>query len=313
MTGSELSRRFEVRGPPKERALVRGAVILGLSSGLAVGLAPARWDVILLLTVAVVVIAVIGALHRGPVPRRAPRARLGGRQVLALIALYLVLASTLVFRQRTATELSADPLDLAGQFRVISLVGACIVACASMVSRSFNLRRVPAAGWLVIAYVAVVPLAIPEAVSVSLVLFKWTELVAFVVVWLALTRAFPDDTAVPLRHFGIAIGLELTAVLAGIVLYPGQAVIETDGILPFQLQGHLPQVSANEVGTLALVVVAFGLGRERVNAGLVALGVALVVAAQYRTGYIALLAMVVVVRVGVGVNHVRVTIRMADV
>lgn len=297
MTGAELPRRFELRGLLEERALVRGALILGVGAGLAVGLAPARWDVILLLAVAVVVIAAIGALLRGPVPVRAPRAPLNGRQVLALLALYLVLASTLVFRQRTANELADDPLDLAGQFRVIALGGAFVVACVSMLSRSFNLRRVPVAGWLVVAYVAVVPLAIPEAVSVSLVLFKWTELVTFVVVWLALTRAFPDDTAVPLRHVGIAIGLELTAVLAGIVLYPGQTVLETGGILSFQLQGHLPQVSANEVGTLGLVVVAFGLGRERVNAGLIALGVAVVLAAQYRTGYITLLAMVVVVLV----------------
>lgn len=297
MTGLGLSRRYEGWGLLQERDLLRGALVLGVGAGVAVGLAPGRWDVIFLLTVAVVVTAVIGALLRGPEPVRRPRIALSGRQFLALVALYLVLASTLVFRQRTANELSDDPLDLAGQFRIIALGAAFVLACVSMLSRSFNLRRVPIAGWLVIAYVAAVPLAIPEAVSVSLVLFKWTELVTFVVVWLALTRAFPDDTTVPLRHVGIAVGLELTAVLVGIVLFPAQAVLPTGGIVPFQLKGHLPQVSANEVGTLGLVVVAFGLGRERVNAGLVALGVAVVLAAQYRTGYVALLAMVVVVLV----------------
>lgn len=297
MTGPGPPQASSGRPVAGDRALVWAALVAGVGAGLLVGLVPGRWDGVALLSVAVVVIAVIGALLRAPAPPRPPRPRLTGRQVLALSALYLVLASTLVFRQRSATELADDPLDLAGQFRVIALVAAFVVACVSMLSRRFTLRGVPAAGWLVLAYVAVVPLGTIEAVSVSLVLFKWVELVTFVVVWLALTRAFPGDTAVPLRHYGIAVGLELGAVLAGIVLFPDQAVAGADAFFPFQLQGHVPQLAANDVGTLGLIVVAFGLGRARVSAGLVALGVAVVLAAQYRTGYVALLAMVVVVLV----------------
>jgi O-antigen ligase len=276
---------------------MRVALGIGAAVGLVIGLAPGRWDAVLLLATAVVVAAVVGSLLRGPAPPAAPRPPLTGRQVLALAALYIVFASTLVFRQRTATELADDPLDLAGQYRVIMLAAAFVLACVSMLSRRFTLRGVPAAGWFVVAYVAVVPLGALEAVSVSLVLFKWVELVTFVIVWLAVTRAFPNETSVPLRHFVIATGLVVVAVLAGIVFFPGETLAATDNILPIQLRSTLPELSANDVGTLGLVLAAFGLGRARISAGLVALGVALLLAAQYRTGYVALLAMIVVVLV----------------
>ncbi len=273
---------------------MKAAIALGAAMGLVIGLAPARWDAILLLAVAVVVVAVVGSFLRGPAPPGPPRPPLTGRQVLALGALYLAFASTLVFRQRTATELADDPLDLAGQFRVITLVGAFVLACVSMLSRRFTLRGVPTAGWLVVAYVAVVPLGVVEAVSKSLVMFKWVELVTFVIVWLALTRAFPNDTRVPLRHFLIATGVLVASLGASIVLFPNETLTTADSVLPVQLRGALAQLSANDVGTIGLVLVAFGLGRRRINAGLVALGVALLLAAQYRTGYVALLALVVV-------------------
>ena len=207
------------------------------------------------------------------------------------------MASTLVFRQRTATELASDPLDLAGQFRVLSLLGAFSLSCVSMLSRRFNLRGVPAAGWLIVAYVAVVPLGTIEAVSVSLVMFKWVELATFVVVWFGLTRAFPGESSVPLRHFGIGIGVLIGMVLAGIVLFPSQTVIAADAVIPVQLRAELPNMSANDVGSLGLIVAAFGLGARRINAGLVALGLALLLASQYRTGYVAFVAMVVTVLV----------------
>jgi len=71
----------------------------------------------------------------------------------------------------------------------------------------------------------VVPLGTIEAVSVSLVMFKWVELVTFIVVWFGLTRAFPGESSVPLRHFGIGIGVLIGTVLAGIVVFPTQTVI----------------------------------------------------------------------------------------
>jgi O-antigen ligase len=271
--------------------------VAGAGVGLLIGVAPGRWDAVILLGVAVVVTAVVGALVRGPAPPRPPRPALTGRQVLALASLYLAMGSTLVFRQRTATELASNPLDLAGQFRVICLLGAFALACVSMLSRRFTLRGVPLAGWLVVAYVGVVPLGTIEAVSVSLVMFKWVELVTFVVVWLAVTRAFPEDTSVPLRHFGIAIGAQVAMILGGIVLFPSQAVVGADAFIPVQIRGYLPTMAANDVGSMGLVVAAFGLGARRINAGLVALGLALVLASQYRTGYVAFLAMVVTVLV----------------
>jgi hypothetical protein len=283
--------------PRQDLALGRIALVTGLGVGLAIGVAPGRWDAVILLGVAVVVAAVVGALVRGPAPPKPPRPPLTGRQVLALAALYTAMASTLVFRQRSATELADDPLDLAGQFRVICLTGAFALACVSMLSRRFNLRGVPLAGWLVLGYLAIIPLGTIEAVSVSLVMFKWVELMTFFIVWFALTRAFPGDSTVPLRHFGIGIGVQVAAVLAGLVLFPSKTVVGADAFIPLQIRSEFPEMASNDVGSIGLVVAAFGLGAKRVNAGLVALGAALVLAAQYRTGYIAFLAMIVTVLV----------------
>ena len=269
--------------------------VLAIGLGVVVGLAPSRWDVLLGLAALVVAATAVGAFWRDPVPRRPARMRLSGPQVLALTSMYLVLASTLVFRQRSADELAENPLDLAGQFRVTALVAAFSMACLAMMLRRLSTRGLPTAGRWYLGYVAVVPLALAEAVSVSLVLFRWVELLAFVTVWLALSMSFPGSVEVPLRHFGIFVGAVLTTVGLGVLLSPDQALATVDSVIPFQVTGSQPQLAANDVGTLGAVVFAYGIGRARMSPGLMAVGATIVLAAQYRTGYVAVLAMVTVV------------------
>jgi hypothetical protein len=271
--------------------------ILAVGLGVVVGLAPSRWDVLLGLAALVVAATAVGAFWRDPMPRRPARTRLGGPQVLALTAMYLVLASTLTFRQRSADELAENPLDLAGQFRVTALVAAFGLACLAMMLQRLSTRGLPTAGRWYLGYVAVVPLGLAEAVSISLVLFRWVELLAFVTVWLALILSFHSRVAVPLRHFGIFVGAVLVAVGVGVLLFPDQALIPVDSVIPFQLRGSQPQLSGNDVGTLGAIVFAYGIGRSRLSPALMATGAAIVLAAQYRTGYVAILAMVTVVLV----------------
>jgi hypothetical protein len=271
--------------------------VVAVGIGVFLGLAPGRWDVVFALAALVIVASVVGAFWREPAPPRPSRTRFTGQQVLALTAMYLVLASTLVFRQRTADELASNPLDLAGQFRVTALVAAFALACLAMIVRRFSTRGLPTAGRLYLGYVVVVPLGLIEAFSVPLVLFRWIELLAFVAVWLAVSGAFPDGMGVPLRHLGFFVAAVLVAVGAGVLLSTDQALTPADSLIPFQLRGYQPQLSANDVGSLGAVVFAYGIGRARPSPGLMAAGGAIVLAAQYRTGYVAILVMVAVVLV----------------
>ena len=273
---------------PSTRTIVGTALV----AGVLIGLAPGRWDVVIALAALVGMAALVGGLFRPPRPR-VRRPPLTPRQGLALASLYLVLISTLVFRQRTASDISSNPLDAAGTFRVASLGAAFAVACLSMVATRLSFR----VAWpvrLYVAYVLVVPLGGLAAVSQQIVAFKWVELAVMALVWFALSTAFPGKMETPLRHFGVFIGLLVAAVVLNVLFLPDRSLIEVPGsILPAQVTLVYPQFSANEVGALGLIVLAFGLGRRQPSAGLVALGMSLVVLAQYRTGYVTVLVLVV--------------------
>jgi O-antigen ligase len=277
-----------------ERAALICTTTASLLAGLAVGVLPGRWDVVVGLVGLVVVVTVTAGLLRPPEAKRASRLPLTARQVLALASLYLVLINTLTLRQRSSSALAEDPLDLAGTLRVTCLGGAVAFACAAMLLHRLSLRQIPVAGWSYLLYVLVVPLGIANAVSPGLVLFKWAELVAFVLVWLALLSAFEEDLKVPIRHVGIFVGAVMTSIVAGILLFGDEALTPKHAFIPVQLVGVVPSTSANEVGALGVLAIVYGLGRARISPGLVSAGAALLLAAQYRTGYIAALAVVVV-------------------
>jgi hypothetical protein len=278
---------------PRGQGTAAITVVGALALGVALGLLPSRWDVVVGLVTVVLIVAVTTSLLRGPAPKRPPRPPLTARQGLALGSMYLVLANTLTFRIRPTDDLSSNPLDLAGSFRLSCLAGAVGLACASMVLDRVTTRLVPRPAWCIVGYTLVIPLGALGAVSPALVLFKWSEIVVFLLVWFALVNAFRGDPTVPLRHLGFWIGGLVAVVVAGVLLQPDLALKPADSLLPVQVQGALLPFSANDVGALGLLLLAYGLGRSRVNAGLVAGGAALLIGAQFRTGYIAALGMVV--------------------
>ena len=276
------------------RAAMATTVGSALLVGIALGVLPGRWDVVVGLGGAVLIVTVTASFLREPAPKRPPRTRLATHQLLAIAGLYLLLISTLTLRVRAAEDLSANPLDLAGTFRLACLGAAIALASASMLLHRISVRDVPAPVWVYVVYVGVVPLGAANAVSAGLVLFKWGELVAFLVVWFAITSTFRGDPTVALRHFGIFVAMVVVAVLGGIVLDPDEALVTSASVIPVQLRGVIPDISSNDVGLLGLFAMVYGLGRDRVSPGLVAGGAALILAAQYRTGYVCAFAIVVV-------------------
>jgi len=202
----------------------------------------------------------------------------------AALAFYLTVASTLVWRTRSANELSANPLDFAGMIRVGLLGVAGLVALTV-------LQRFPAKGlptpfrryWL---YVYAVFFGIGFALQPLIVIFRVFELVSFMIVGLALWAVYRDGE-VPLRMFFKAMAVLGVLVLIGVLTQPSAALVPMrGGIWPYRLEGVFPAQTANGVGTFGVLLFAYGLTRYRPA---IVVGLAFVAATQYRTGYIAVL------------------------
>ena len=244
-----------------------------------------------------VVIAGGAALAAAPFTRRF-LCRYGGPQLAqsyAVASIYLVLLSTLVLRRRSTAELAATPLDSAGLYRVACLAAAAGLAVIAIVltRRWEGVPRIPRPAMLTLAYIgaAVVPIVI--AVSPGLASFRVLELVIFFTVFLACHRSFRGTWDVPIRHLMDVIYALLATAFIGAVRYHDEAFGEIHG--SDRLKGVFPQLSADFIGILGSLCVAYGLGHRRVRWLPVVFGTAFVIVAQHRTGLVAV-AVVVIVR-----------------
>ncbi len=236
-------------------------------------------------------------LAAAPFARRFLR-RHGGRllaQSYAVASIYLVLLSTLVLRKRTAADIASNPLDRAGLYRVACLAAAAGLAVIAIVltRRWAAVPRIPRPAMLTLAYIgaAVVPVII--AVNPALASFRVLELVVFFTVFLACHRSFRGQWAVPIRHLMDVIYALLATAVIGAVLAPDEAFGEIHG--SDRLKGVFPELSADFLGILGSLCVAYGLGHRRVRWLPVVVGTAFVIVPQHRTGLVAI-AVVVIVR-----------------
>ena len=243
-----------------------------------------------------VVIAGGAVLAAAPFTRRF-LCRYGGPQLAqsyAVASIYLVLLSTLVLRRRSTAELAATPLDSAGLYRVACLAAAAgLAAIAIVLTRRWEgVPRIPRPAVLTLAYIgaAVVPIVI--AVSPGLASFRVLELVIFFTVFLACHRSFRGTWDVPIRHLMDVIYALLATAFIGAVRSHDEAFGEIHG--SDRLKGVFPQLSADFIGILGSLCVAYGLGHRRVRWLPVVFGTAFVIVAQHRTGLVAVAAVVIV-------------------
>ena len=221
--------------------------------------------------------------------------RLTVPQAVAIGSLYAALASTLVFRSRTAAALATNPFDSAGIFRAAALAIALALATIAIVlSREAPAPPIPRVARRIALYALVVGVGIAVAVKPDLVAFRFVELVGFLAAFVACHRTFRGDVAVPMRHLMAFVFTLLVGALVGGVVAPDRAWLEQwEGQGTFRLHGVVPRNSSDFLGILSTIAVAFGLGFRRIRVVPVALGTVVVLLAQHRTGIIAVALLVV--------------------
>jgi O-antigen ligase len=212
---------------------------------------------------------------------------------VALAALWAAMLSTLVLRIRGADDITADPFDAAGLFRMAMLALAFALGIAVLVLRPRRaVPRPPLSCSLYAAYVVAAGLSVLMATHPGFAGFRVFELATFVLVFYAVYVAFDRQVEVAVTNLMRFVYLLLASTLVSLAMDPlhaWQEQYETD-----RLKGVHPYLSSNVVGLLGTLCVAYGLGRRRIRwlpaiAGAVFIGLA-----QHRTGYLAVVAIVVV-------------------
>jgi O-antigen ligase len=222
------------------------------------------------------------------------------------VPVLLLLASSLVWRVRTTDDIAADPLDAAGQIRVgcVGLAGLLALTALVWPARSeTRVGRAPLPFRLYGAYVLVVFAGAPLSVQPLLTAYRGVELATAVLVLLAARQSLGVE-AIPrigttLYWFLVAL---VGSVWAGVVLFPSLAVqplLNEAAPVPWNIQGVYPSIASNGVGTLGMTLAIWSLARATAGGGgrplrpvvayaLAGVGVATLLASQYRTGYGAL-------------------------
>ena len=234
-------------------------------------------------------------------PTAFARSGIGAGYLAIEAPVILLLISTMTFRERDAAALASNPLDAAGLYRVGCVGIAALLGWAALTRPAARVDhvRMPIAIGLYAAYIAVVFLGAAISINPKLTAYRGVELATGLLVVLAAVR-FGGRNAIERleRLLYWFIVLLILVVWSNVLLFPGRAIIRDIAPLPFQIQALYPVVASNGIGSLGVLLTLWSLGRlmlgERVNRRLslamVALGVATLVAAQYRTGYIALAA-----------------------
>jgi O-antigen ligase len=225
----------------------------------------------------------------GELVRRAARTPANVRS--ASVVLALLIASTFVWRTRTTTALDSNPLDAAALVRVGLVVTAGLAALV-MAVREPVVRALPGSLRWLRAYVAVAAisgLASPLPLQGSYRAFELAVgLVALVGAISLLRERAP---AILVRFLVRTIGCLVAVIWLEALVAPAKAWSPSVSVLPYELQGYLPQYSSNTVGLFGGLLALYGLaeaGRTRRANGLALVaGLATLVASQYRTGIVA--------------------------
>jgi O-antigen ligase len=213
----------------------------------------------------------------------------------------LILMGELVFRQRDAGSLASNPLDSAGLYRVACISLALLLgslALTSPMSRAGE-RITTRPFRLYCGYVIVVFIGAPLSINLPLTAYRGVELaIVLIVLAGAYRRAGQEamERILLLLYWFTAISAIVIWLEA--VSIPSSAFTPVlNSPFPIQLHGVLPAVSANGTGTIGALLALWSLARilspkDRGRASVPTLGLltvagmATLIFAQYRTGYV---------------------------
>ena len=224
------------------------------------------------------------------------------------VPMFLLLLGTLVFRVRSAQDLAVDPLDPAAQVRVALMVMGLALGAIALISPArptVAVRPLTLPMRIYAIYVVVVFVGAPLSVNAPLTIYRGIELTSMLVVIAGARKSVGIDATKRigdlLYWFGVAL---IGSVWAGVVLFPQEAIntfLNREVRWNFQVSGVFPEISANGVGILAVVVAVWSFtrvrsGRSRPYIGntIAIVAVGTLISAQYRTGYAALIVAVAV-------------------
>lgn len=217
----------------------------------------------------------------------------------AATAMYLF--STFTFRSRDSSELAAQLIDSAGAVRM----GLLMAAGLTLLLSGFPLLRFrgPAAAYA--AYAATATLGVLAAVSPTLVLFRVVELT-----FVALLATAWMSCAGLLGFIYNFIRLNLVSVVITAAIVPSLAFTQADGgIYAYRLRGVIPTQSANGVGSLAVVALLIAYSHPKLRSiPWATFSVVILLATQYRTGWIAAAVGLVIIELPKGHMGRRVTV-----
>jgi O-antigen ligase len=235
--------------------------------------------------------------------------RIGPGAIAIEIPLLLLLASTLVWRERSAGALAANPLDSAGLVRVGCISIAMLLGGLALMSPArpeatprHRLTTLPFR--LYLCYIAVVVVGAPGSVKPFLTSYRAVELIAGCVVLLGAYQAFGNAAArrieATIYWFTVAL---VASVWFGRFIDPSRALQRPQNLavpLKWELVGVFPAQAANTVGALGALLAIWSLarymnprqygGRRSIALVLTLAGIVTILAAQYRTGYLAFVA-----------------------
>jgi O-antigen ligase len=220
--------------------------------------------------------------------------------VVELPILLLLLLDVYYPRARTATDLASNPLDSGGMAKVAAVGLAVLIGGLAFATSTAPARPTAAPFRLFALYVVVVFFGVWASVDPLLTTFRGLEVASAVVVVAGAYRRYGQAAVARMERllYGATAALVLS-VWIGAAIAPSKALVPTPASpLPWQIQGVYPLIASNGVGTLGVILALWSLARlmstsprERMRrpAGipLTVLGVATLLAAQYRTGYAA--------------------------
>jgi O-antigen ligase len=236
--------------------------------------------------------------------------RVGWGALALEVPVLLLLLSTLVFRQRTATDLAGQPLDLAAQIRVAEVAIAGILGFFALLWGQMAGGRVTTLPFRLYGlYVLVVFAGAPGSVDPPLTAYRGLELAVALIVLAGARRSLGDRAGprIEATLYWFCVGLLIT-VWVNAIIFPDEAVVELANLAApwrLQLQSVYPSIAPNTLGLIGVIVAAWSPARVRSPEGtwglskpvaylLVAFGTISLLAAQYRTGYVAIAAVVAV-------------------
>jgi O-antigen ligase len=223
--------------------------------------------------------------------------------VIELPVLLLLFLDVYYPRARTATDLASNPLDSGGMAKVAAVGLAMLVGGLAFATSTSVPRPTTAPFRLFVLYVVVVFFGVWASVDPLLTTFRGLEIASAVVVVGGAYRRYGQVAVARIEQllYGVTVALVLS-VWIGVAVARSKALVPTPASpLPWQIQGVYPMIASNGVGTLGVILALWSLARlvstsprERMRrpAGiaLTALGIATLLAAQYRTGYAAFAA-----------------------